>query len=446
MLISVVAIAAAIGTFWRRWLRRDVAESIRAVISGVEEGKDLRSLLNENEVRTPQGFERQGRRESTEAIIVYTDLEPDDIFGITCLREERLISAVIVTVDLKTKDKGGILAKKMVMAATALGIDFVEEMFIVKTAGEREEGSSGSALAKACNRIRAVAGTAEEVHWYIMAPGRGNLEQLLCTRDHKMNRVFIYSGAFNMREPNMTERDIAAITKLATARPLVDVARWRFFKRHPSLQGAGSLAALWPSVEIDCRKVNPGFAQAWREFSLEFNAYLVGPSNTGIFEEDLDDREQIIYNAIKELDIKQYCKALMHVKTITVSFTIVDAVSITIAKPLFNKLKEFKQSTVRAVAEDKLDGPLCDTILPFVSLCKVDREIGHWHWNSEKGHTSLDQTTGRCKVEMPVLLERNDNIEAMKEHLSKTILNGLALEKRSSLLARWIEWFLPPKV
>ena len=71
-----------------------VANVIGAVISGFEVGKDLRSLLNENGVPTPQRCEKPSTGEATEATIVYTDLEPDDIFAISCLREERSISVV----------------------------------------------------------------------------------------------------------------------------------------------------------------------------------------------------------------------------------------------------------------------------------------------------------------------------------------------------------------
>ena len=48
-------------------------------------------------------------------------------------------------------------------------------------------------------------------------------------------------------------------------------------------------------------------------------------------------------------------------------------------EPLFNKFQNFKKSTVIALANDTLDGPLCDTLLPLVSLCKVEKQIGRWH-------------------------------------------------------------------
>ena len=96
-------------------------------------------------------------------------------------------------------------------------------------------------------------------------------------------------------------------------------------------------------------------------------------------------------------------------------------------EPLFEKLKDFKKSTVKALAYNTLDGPLCDALLPMVSLCDVQKEIGYWHWNKETGHTHLESTGDLCKAEMPRLTDGAKNIHALKELMRTQVFRGLAV-------------------
>ena len=89
-------------------------------------------------------------------------------------------------------------------------------------------------------------------------------------------------------------------------------------------------------------------------------------------------------------------------------------------EPLFEKLKDFKKSTVKALAYNTLDGPLCDALLPMVSLCDVQQEIGYWHWNKETGHTT-------CKAEMPRLTDGAKSIHALTELMHTHVLRVLAV-------------------
>ena len=103
-------------------------------------------------------------------------------------------------------------------------------------------------------------------------------------------------------------------------------------------------------------------------------------------------------------------------------------------EPLFNKLKNFKKSTVVALANGTLDGPLCDTLLPLVSLCNVEKKIGRWNWDSQNGHTCLHPTAGRCMAEMPELSDGAANVDAMKEQLRTRVLHSLALKRETTTL------------
>eukprot|EP00443_Scrippsiella_acuminata_P077915 CAMPEP_0115484776 /NCGR_PEP_ID=MMETSP0271-20121206/59566_1 /TAXON_ID=71861 /ORGANISM="Scrippsiella trochoidea, Strain CCMP3099" /LENGTH=377 /DNA_ID=CAMNT_0002912709 /DNA_START=1 /DNA_END=1134 /DNA_ORIENTATION=+ len=368
----------------------EIAEAITQVIEGLRVGGDLRALFEQHGVRTPQC----PAPPSDEVAVVYTDLEPDDIFAILCIRKVRPVSAVVFTVDREKKDTGSILEKKLVMAATAFGLDFMASMVIVESPSDQE---------KASDLIRSVAEAASTVFWYVLAPGRGNLTVLLRS-PCQSNRVFLYSGSFNTREPNMHASDVNAIAALAN--PLTDLASFVFTAGHPRLR---SLAALWPEVGEDCLQVNPWFAQAWRIFALEFNACLIHHQHPKLFKEPLAEDEKRLLKSIGELSTQEYCREL-------------------IRGPLASKLAGYKVSTVRALAEGLYDGPLCDALVPLAETYDVELKCGFWVLDPKTGHTRVDDVTGLCPVMSPMLRGgAAASVDDLKEELRMRVLHGLAL-------------------
>ena len=204
----------------------------------------------------------------------------------------------------------------------------------------------------------------------------------------------------------MKRTDVEAIADLAKNHPLVDVASFIFTAKHRSLR---SLAALWPDVGEDCKKVNHWFAQAWHEFALEFNAALIGPSNQNLFKVLLMGDDITLFASIRELETQEYCRKLMN-------------------KPWVSKLNDYKVSTVIALANGTFDGPLCDALVPLVGLCDVEELHGFWVLDSRTGHTRIDEATGLCQAVSPKLRDGADaDVAALKRGLRARVLGGLTL-------------------
>merc|ERR1711957_79908 len=137
--------------------------------------------------------------------------------------------------------------------------------------------------------------------WVFLAPGRGKLKEL-------MSQVgaapcHIYSGAFNTRLPQMTKSDIDAITRVA--QPMHDSAHFIFTKQHDKdYKGMESLRGLWPDLGKDIATWNRGFAEAWRQFSQEFDASLINPGRPNLFKRDdplTDEENKYFTEKIKPL-------------------------------------------------------------------------------------------------------------------------------------------------
>ena len=187
-------------------------------------GLKLPELCLQYEVPTPRGLSYPSQWEGQDTLVIYTDLEPDDIFAILSIITSKIkqLTAppiVIFTADPKNQDTGTIFQKKMVMSALALGLDFMSQMLI--TTGSPTGGDYGSlkppytgvetewthVMQEATTRIgdAATKGTGP-VHFYFLAPGRGNIAGMhaqMASQNWYSElagrcKVSIYSGSFNV--------------------------------------------------------------------------------------------------------------------------------------------------------------------------------------------------------------------------------------------------------
>lgn len=208
---------------------------IHALIDLVERGQKLEDVLSEyGMMASPQHNQYKG----SGVLIIYTDLEADDIFAITCLIHKRMDQGllgyppIIVFTTDPLEDTHAVYARKLVMAASALGPDVFLNIRVVSGDNLPDPfppynmTSRDEVLHDAANEIRTGV---ESVHpqstctveWFILAPGRGNIRRLLgdLSKDWHKNivlkersKVHMYSSQFNIT--GMTDGDIQSITEL----------------------------------------------------------------------------------------------------------------------------------------------------------------------------------------------------------------------------------------
>ena len=227
--------------------------------------KITRDLLISSGMEVPKKALRspKGGYKGNRVLVIYTDLEADDIFSIVCHTDYRRAELacppiVVFTTEIEEpgkdgkpgkpgKDSGTIFAKKLVMTTAALGPDFVESLHIVSGGGHvpppapYNTSSREEVLGQAVERIRhacALENEKVECEWLVLAPGRGNLEFIMNSLQSngdewdkiaKSSSVQIYSGGFNMKGMKGLSDfsgDIKAITDLVkqSGKKLVDVS------------------------------------------------------------------------------------------------------------------------------------------------------------------------------------------------------------------------------
>jgi len=365
-----------------------IARKITRVIEGVQKNRhDLVSLLLSEEVPLPTKFEEiHELRPGAHPLVIISDFEPDDILAILMMRQRRPgpLPVVIQIADLSWKDKGGILAKKMVLAATALGRTFAERL-VVLDGTDQDPSQMAKARELLQEQLEASNGVAPE--WMFLAPGRGHLTELM--KDAQPAPCHIYSGSYNTRLPQMTKMDVEAIRRVAA--PIYDSAQFVFTKDHAGLK---SLNKLWPELGDDVLRWNSSCSEAWRQFSDEFDAMLINPGHPGLFfkpDKDADplttDERSHFNNRVAPLfgdpsapgaETRRYAEALAEA-------------------PYFSKVVGFKQPTVQALATGTLDGPLCDVLVPLSDWLRneggrdqsVEVKTGLWSLNPDRGFTKI---------------------------------------------------------
>lgn len=347
-------------------------------------------------------------------VIFYTDMESDDVCAIAQLwqlkvemKAMQLQPLIVFHVDFNKTGKdndANVFVGKCLIAWLILG----DAEFHVMAQGDDNNPcfTNGSKqrednMGKVRDRIANFPG--EAVHFYILAPGCGNLGGIIdgSVLKQKQVRVSMYSGAFNMR--GMTYEDLAAIGLLSEKaregkKHLVDISKFLFFGGERSHRRAESFSTF-ASTTLDERicQDEPLLAASWKLFNQHMNKNLVNPSK--IFDEKAyqvpSDRKEELNMLFHAGDMAKYCDHIVN------------------NTDLFMNTRNFKKSTIVAFALDGLDSPLCDQLVflhEWLALCKVDylkQPEGMWYVDLEKGNTRVDLKAkdGRTKAIQPVLKE-----------------------------------------
>merc|ERR1712061_262750 len=147
---------------------------------------------------------------------------------------------VVYLADFTDKEKGTVFEKKMLMTQFMLGTDYLyvltPDPALEKNGSTKQAahwaGQRESALKKICEEIANFPG--KNIHFYIMAPCRGNLGAMrkVLTQMGKwpLKQTFtisIYSGSFNMRGMHLD--DLPALKEIAAqaaqnGHPMLDAA------------------------------------------------------------------------------------------------------------------------------------------------------------------------------------------------------------------------------
>ena len=384
------------------------------IIQQVEAHQDIRAAKQKLEQLLPDlgslptWFETHQPGEPIDCpAVIYTDLEPDDVLAIACIRFSTDVPVCIFSVDRSKhgKDDGGIYAKKLMMATSALGQGFLQNLFILDGT-DADVGVVADIHTKVKAEQTKYSGRPSE--WYIMAPGRGRLQSLL--DQVPKTTVRIYSGAFNTRTPNTTPEDLDAI--IAISEQIRDSAAFIFTGKAPEFD---SLLRVWPSIEADIQHINSVFTEAWHIFGAEFDGRLVGATHPKLFEKPLAEDEKSHFDSLVAPlypeKICDYCQALR-------------------ASPYFDKVADFKKSTVCSLASGCLDGPVCDVLIPLGEVLHAQghtaETTGRWSCNNQSGHTKISEE-GPCNGSSLKLLDPAAARPVFEAVIKKRVLQALAV-------------------
>jgi len=242
----------------------------------------------------------------------------------------------------------------------------------------------------------------------LIAPGHGNIAAIVtCLKDMRLwplkqkLRVMMYSGSFNLA--STTDADITALEEIMqhSDRPLVDLSKFPFFGGENSHQWADSLTTfVTPDFAPALTQRWPLLAAVLKVFNDEFNIWLVEPDVAKLFgkntltKADVEIFEERIKPKFKPKSMQAYCH------------TLIDEVTI------FDKVKAFKKSTIRAFAAGGCDSPLCDQLL-FLYLWmsryrKSDLVIREGKWRRNEHGFSEVGPTGLFPAVQPILKDPCD--------------------------------------
>ena len=406
-----------------------LSDKIEKVIEGVHANRDdIVKLLDEYNIHTPEQCSETENDKHQRGLVIITDLEPDDVLAILMMRQRRRghVPVVIHIADLDWKDKGGILAKKIVMAATALGRGYAQRLVVLNADRHEDEMRKARTQLK---QLKQSSGLDPE--WVFIAPGRGKLEGLM--KDFGKAPCHVYSGSFNTRLPQMSQADIEAIVKVAE--PMHDSAHFIFTKNYA---GLASLRSLWPTLGEDITVWNPAFGEAWHQFAQEFDAMLINPGHPSLFLRPSDlPKDADPLTPEERAHFKEKVAPLFGDPSKPGANTAEYAKALVNAE-YFNKLTGFKKPTAVALAQDLRDGPLCDMLVPISDwlrnegkqiLQDVEVKSGKWLLDPEKGFTKIlpaDATeagaeAGLCEGTMVALRDPATDMVEIKKELLKAI-------------------------
>jgi len=300
--------------------------------------------------------------------------------------------------------------------------------------------SHGDIICKICDKLRCFDG--QRIDFYISGPGRGNLGAIVkhLTESGAWPikakwKVNMYSGAFNMN--GMTEGDIDALSEIMACSdvPLVDIAKFPFFGGKACHACTASFTTF--ACDSFAGQLNlwaPQLAAALKMFNDEFNASLIYPGlklfkckhslDEKLTKEEAD-RFQIIEDIVhadKATSINEYAKRVFE------------------DSALFNKVIDFKKSTLVAFAFSNCDSPLCDQLVFLYEWLEVKIPVaikpdlpGVWVFDRKKGFTQIVPKDagdeGRILAIQPVLLDPYDEdyLTKMREALQSYLMRHLEM-------------------
>ena len=434
-------------------VQEEYLSKARAIVNKVQSGTSLAvALIEAGEVRKSPAVQ-QNKQSPRTLVILYTDFEPDDVLAVAQILEfKRQLGRleyeplVIFCANFVDKDHGTVYEKKMLMASLMLGITDFPVLTCEGDKGDvkprdgpihpksKEVADCRCAtLASICESISSFDG--DNIDFYIMAPGRGNLgaivKQLETSGAWPLRakwRVSMYSGSFNTR--GMHDADLEALEVILghSDTPLVDLSKFPFFGGkacHPVTASLATFSAPTFAAELTAKA--PLLVAAMVLFNEEFNQALVHPDNTSLFRGSVlsvseEQRFADIKNVFFEKGVIEYARALK-----------ADA-------EIWHKVVDYKRSTVASFAAGACDSPLCDQLLFLYEWLKREKpgwlaneEIGQWCLNRKSGFTSIDRAaTDGIRAIQPVL--RNANDTAILEEI-RGVLQTFALQHVEALRA-----------
>lgn len=350
-------------------------------------------------------------------LVIFSDFELDDLMAIAELWQWRAVHMgapedarpiIVFITDFKTKDGGEVFEKKLLMARMLLGVTLQDIYTLVCPPGtgnvnwtyfDKKVHPAAPQLYRRKDEILAAAAqdivdvalsdSNEVVDVYFISPGRGLFGELLqgIERDHPKGwealcqkaNVVMYTGSFNTQGCTLRKEEAAPgpfdydyIGKLCTVRPLVDISKFVFFGRekgHPVTASADSFAS-------------PTLAQSLAERS-DLLACLhpclcgrvSGESGSELSQEEWDHFKEDIA-PLAEVDMQQYAAKLAN-----------DA--------LFQKVPNYKKTTVKAFEVGSCDAPLCDQVCFVYEWCchscseELEAFEGNWWLNTKNGFSGV---------------------------------------------------------
>jgi hypothetical protein len=384
----------------------EALSKLDTLVQSMHDGKyDVKALLQEHDQ------DRRHHAEKTTTIdedlmVCVSDLEPDDTMAIAQLwqlkvetRKMRREPIVIYAADFTDKEKGTVFEKKLLMTQLMLG---TENLYVVtpdpalgKDGNTKQalhwSGQRESALRQVCEEIANFPG--KNIHFYIMAPGRGNLGGMkkVLTQMGKWPlkqdfTVSLYSGSFNMR--GMQLDDLPVLKEIAAqaakgGHPMMDAAKFPFFGKdnsHPWAESFTTFATEHFARELNL-SANPLLVAALKALNDEHNMGLIAPEKL-YKDRELEPFEKKRFDVIQQNypnDLPTYCNDIIE-----------DFV-------LYCKTPNFKKSTIAAFAFKNCDSPLCDQLIFIMEYMLSHHpkhltrtQPGKWNVDEKKGFTSVD--------------------------------------------------------
>uniref|UniRef100_A0A6T0Z0U0 Inosine/uridine-preferring nucleoside hydrolase domain-containing protein n=1 Tax=Alexandrium monilatum TaxID=311494 RepID=A0A6T0Z0U0_9DINO len=387
--------------------------TIERVIASIKEDGGLVDSFKQQGVPLPP---RRKRAEPGLVLLIYTDLEADDIVATTCLLQNvgPTPPVVVLTCDMNDKDCGDIFVKKLTMATAAMGAEFEEELLVVGGEGlpppPKRFSLQRCPMEVAAERAldRATAGKGLPLLIVTLAPGRGNIAKLgaALKKDARWEavanrtRISLYSGSFNIRGTTQGDADALAAMVQSAGCVLEDNAHF-IWTRNDVLPELRDMPSLMPDMATMLARQNPYLLAAWQIFGVEFYAHLIGPTHKKLWAkgETLTDEEKAVFDEASALyragDVEGYCRRILQHES------------------MFKKVTHFKRGTIRCFATGTLDGPLCDCLVFLTrwvekhapELITFEKE-GAWDVDFEKGFTGIKEEGGLCRALQPMLVDQ----------------------------------------